>query len=308
MRQMPFSFKQVLELCAEYGIAINATLGGGRIFSSKFTDKEIDDWLKLFLCYREYDNILSWYLTDERDGEVRFNKTIGQLYKEADSERLTWINVINAVAANKDAADILSTDPYPVPHAPLSMVGEHVKRLNRVFKRRPDQSKWIFLQAFGAEGNWSRSPTGEELRAMVFITMNYGIKGIAYFFMYKPKCERDGERTLTDDGYKEMARTNKHVAEIASIYCLGKRLEKDFVERTFDYVIIEYKGDVYVSIVNTKGEAKPFKLILPEEVIQAGEAEVLFEKRDLKFANGIIVDDFKPFEVHIYKIPKKKLI
>ena len=307
IRQMPLSFKDTLQICAEYGINIIPTSGEGIEFSPEFKDEEIDDWLKYFLRYREYDNILCWYLSGERDAAIRFNKTINQLYKEADPDHLTLNVVINAVGANKDAADILGTDPYPIPNNPVMMVGNHVERLNRVFKNRPNQSKWLVLQAFGGESCWARSPTAEELRAMVFIAMNYGIKGIAYFFKYRPKCERNGINTLTDKGYKELARTNKQIQKLASMYCLGKRLVKKFVDRTFDYVVIKHQGDVYASAVNTINKAKPFKLTLPKGVKKSGEAEVLYENRTLKFTNGVIADDFKPFEVHIYKISKRKI-
>lgn len=297
----PYSFRETLEKCEKHGIALIPVLYS--ILSDPVPpDDNIDAWLKLALRFRDYENIMLWHTADETDAAIEKNLLLHRLHKELDPDRLTWLNVINAVAPNKDAGDILSTDPYPIPNQPLSMVAGHADRLDRIFSGSPGQGKWLWLQIFGGEGGWSRSPSGPELRAMSFLAMNHGVNGIAYFVYMTPEY-RNGIRSMTPAGYEELARTNRRIGELAPMFCLGKKL---LLKRTkeMDWAVIEYEGEIWVSAVNILNqEQKDVKLNVPG--VGNVSAAALYENRNVEVRNGILSDSFVPHEVHIYRIRKE---
>ena len=205
------------------------------------------------LMYRDIPNILCWHTADETDGEVEENLLRNRLYHEIDPGRLTWLNVINAVAANKDAADILATDPYPIPNGKVSMVAIHADRLKQNTIGRPGVASWLWIQNFGGEGSWTRPPTPDEIRAMAMIALNHGMSGIAYFNYMEPK-RRDGVRQH-QEGWPMLKEFNGHLQKWAEPMLTGKRLflgqrgEDDVLE-------FEFKGRKYRSSVNTSTFAR----------------------------------------------------
>jgi hypothetical protein len=56
----------------------------------------------------------------------------------------------------------------------------------------PDKTLWAVLQAFWAAPMWPRNPTPEELRAMTYLALNHGARGIVYFSW------KSGDRTLIE--------------------------------------------------------------------------------------------------------------
>ena len=199
------------------------------------------------LKYRDIPNILCWHTADETDGQIEENLLRNRLYHEIDPGRLTWLNVINAVSANKDAADILSTDPYPIPNGTVAMVAAHADRLKKNTEGRPGVASWLWLQNFGGEGSWTRPPTPEEIQAMAMLALNHGMSGIAYFNWTEPK-RRDGVRQH-QEGWPMLADFNAYLQKWAEPMLIGKRL---FLGRRGDEDVLEFEfgGRKFRSLVN----------------------------------------------------------
>ena len=173
-----------------------------------------------------------------------------QLYHEIDPDRLTWLNVINAIGQNSDYCDVLSTDPYPIPNGKITAVSSHTDRLLNGMKQ--GQSRMVWLQMFGGEGAWTRAPNKEETRCMTFLALNHGIKGIAYFNYIPPKL-RNGIRQ-NKEAWESLKTLTKEIQELAPAFCMGERLYLG-MQNNLDIAVIEYKGKVMTSIVNTLSKA-----------------------------------------------------
>lgn len=204
-------------------------------------------FVESMLKYRENPNILCWHTADETDGQIEENLLRNRLYHEIDPTRPTWLNVINSVAANKDAADILSTDPYPIPVAPITMVSTHADRLKKITEGRPGVANWLWLQNFGGESRWTRPPTPEEVQAMAMLALNHGMSGIAYFTWTEPK-RRDGVRQHPE-GWSMLKDFNAYLQKWAEPMLTGKQL---FLGRRGDEDVFEFEfgGKKFRSLVN----------------------------------------------------------
>lgn len=203
----------------------------------------VDEMLK----YRDIPNILCWHTADETDGEIEENLLRNRLYHEIDPGRLTWLNVINSVAPNKDAADILATDPYPIPNATIAMVAVHADRLKKNTEKRPGVASWLWLQNFGGEQSWTRPPTPEEVQAMAMLALNHGVSGIGYFNWVPPK-RRDGVRQ-NPKSWSMLKDFNAYLQKWAEPMLTGKRL---FLGKRGDEDVLEFEfgGRKYRSSVN----------------------------------------------------------
>lgn len=209
----------------------------------------IDGFVNAVTLYRDIPNLLAWDVADELDYSVEQNRLRGRLCREIDPNRPSWLNVINAVGQNKDATDIISTDPYPIPKSRVSMVCAHGDRLIDCTKGEPKKSQWIWLQNFGGEGGWTRPPTPVEIRAMIYCAMNHGVKGIGYWVYFPPE-KRDGKRQ-DPASWEECGKCNWELRKgRAEICVLGQKLFCGSVG-DFDVAAFEYKGKRHLSVVNT---------------------------------------------------------
>jgi len=295
--QLPFDFPEAVRLHAEHGLAMVPYL---HIWHPAKAD-EVDAWLPFALRWREADNLLCWHLSDEMDGGVENNLLLNQNHHEVDPDRLTWINFISGSYQNRHTGDILSEDPYPVPNQTLAKVTWHAGKMDGFI--RPDQSMFLWIQMFGGEGSWTRSPTFEELKAMVVMSLNHGVRGIAYF-NYEPSVTgRDGIRSMTVEDYAKLGPFNRLLAERAHLWCLGKNLSRTFDDKTrMDAAVFRRGGSVWVSVVNSEPKDARFRIGLPDGMTREGRAEVVDENRTVAFRDGVIEEDFPPLAVRLYRI------
>ena len=245
-RRLGVGLADFARLAARHGIYIihiSPFLGRNNMDSPFARHCFVEEMLK----YRDIPNILCWHTADETDGQVEENLLRSRLYHEIDPSRLTWLNVINAVSANKNAADILSTDPYPIPNAKVTMVANHADRLKKNTEGRPGVASWLWIQNFGGEGSWTRPPTPEEIRAMEMLALNHGMSGIAYFNWTEPK-RRDGVRQHPE-GWSMLKDFNAYLRQWAEPMLTGRRL---FLGRRGDEDVLEFEfgGKKYRSSVN----------------------------------------------------------
>ena len=247
-RKLGITFEAIAEHAAKYGLS--AVVMSPYIRPKDFGDEHIDAFIQQILRLRDNPRIAIWHTADETDGQFEENKMRNQLYHEIDPDRITWLNVINAVGQNSDFCDVLSTDPYPIPNGKITAVSAHTDRLINGMKQ--GQSRMVWLQMFGGEGAWTRAPNKEEVRSMTFLALNHGIKGIAYFNYIVPE-RRNGIRQ-NKEAWESLKTLTKEIQELAPAFCLGKRLYLG-MQNNLDIAVIEYKGEVMTSIVNTLPKA-----------------------------------------------------
>ena len=138
-------------------------------------------------AFRDHPAILAWYLNDELPILMRDRLEARQRrVHELDPNHPTWsvINELSDLPGYLATADVLGTDPYPVPDQPVTMAAEWTQRSNDVSDgRRP---VWMVLQAFDPL-NYRKSPRtlraptlGEEL-VMTYLALIHGAHGLMYY-------------------------------------------------------------------------------------------------------------------------------
>lgn len=247
-RRLGVGLSDFARLAGKHGIYLihfSPFLGGENVRSSFARQCFVEEMLR----YRGIPNVLCWHTADETDGQVEENLLRNRLYHEIAPDRPTWLNVINSVAANKDAADVLSTDPYPIPGGKVSMVAVHADRLKKNAAERPGTACWLWLQNFGGEGNWTRPPSPEEVRAMAMLALNHGMSGLGYFNWTEP-TRRDGVRQHPE-AWPMLEGFNAHLQRWAEPMLTGRRL---FLGRRGDEDVLEFEfgGKKYRSSVNVE--------------------------------------------------------
>ena len=254
--------------------------------------------------YRNHPAILCWHANDETDGWSELNKKVYKLYKELDPYRPVHLNLISAVAANNEAADILSTDPYPIGKTSVLQVAVHADTLRHVTGRNAGQSCWLALQMFGSPGEgWPRCPTPGEARCMTFLALNHGARGLAYFG-YAPESVRKelGDKRLSEELWQYMAELNRQTATVSAVYLLGMNVEGITSDvKELDIAAKRYGGQTYIIVCNTSEKEVSAKISvagikLPQKV------QVLFEDRTAAATETSVTDSFTGYDVHIYKL------
>ena len=142
--------------------------------------------------------IHSWYICDEPDLNKMPVETVREHFhalRQADPQRPVYLTVwsLKRYAEFVPYCDVFAPNPYPIVKKDaaqnnLRWVSIAVRTARRLAGDRP---VWAIIQAFWAEPWWPRSPTAEELRAMVYLALNQGAKGIIYF------SYRSGDRPIT---------------------------------------------------------------------------------------------------------------
>lgn len=258
--------------------------------------------------YRNHPAILCWNSNDETDGWTALNRETYRLYKELDPWRPVYLNLIHAVPSNRDAADILSTDPYPIGKTPITKVSVYGDVLNAALRAQPSKSAWLVLQLFGSpHEKWPRCPTPVEERCMTFLALNHGVKGLTYF-IYHPQVTRleGGDKFLSEELWQSMKELNRQTKEMSLPYLLGTDVAGiSCANKAIDLAAKEYNGDVYIIACNTNDSLLDSVDIRIGSGAPPKEAAVRFENRNVPVANEMIRDSFSGYAVHIYTYASK---
>ncbi|MCX5641978.1 MAG: hypothetical protein NTY10_01860 [Candidatus Omnitrophica bacterium] len=137
------------------------------------------------------------YLYDEPEQSGVLPRAVREkhgLAKQADPEKPTAITVYDPDRYLEYAgtADILMVDPYPVPVRPLKSVPEAVLAARAV---RGGEPVWAIIQAFdwkefspeAAREGIARLPTPAEVKAMAYLAIAAGAKGLVFYTGGQPK-------------------------------------------------------------------------------------------------------------------------
>lgn len=132
--------------------------------------------------------VLAWTAVDEPDLKAPYATVLPEIYRTvagADSRPLFQSNHSPASfpwAAT--ATDILAVDPYPLSAIPrpLTTVGRWVDLARAAAP--PGRSVWYINQAFVMAPFWTEAPSPDELRAMTWIALIHGARGVVYYVLH----------------------------------------------------------------------------------------------------------------------------
>lgn len=183
--------KAYMDRCAELGMKVHYNLlsvsggggvGNGRAILDKATKlRLLENEIALF---KDHPALLAWYIADEPDGQGVKPESLTEYYqliKKLDPYHPVSIVFINPEAAKKYTAvmDIVMADPYPIPNGNVLEAEKAIRNLYETFLYR--QQVWVVPQAFGGGEFWQREPSRQELRAMTWLSVLAGARGVQYF-------------------------------------------------------------------------------------------------------------------------------
>jgi hypothetical protein len=205
--------------------------------------------------------------------------------------------------------DIVSFDIYPVVHDAKEVVGrlEYVPRgVERLVKWSDGRKAvWNCIECTHI-GNPPAIATPGQIRSEVWMSIIHGSRGIIYFVHeFKPKFIEAGVLAHPEQA-KAIAAVNKQVLSLAAVInapqppaeSLAKATSSD-PDVTVTTMTRVHEGKTYVFAVNMRNKSTTATFALPEQA--AGQVEVIDENRTLPLKSGQFPDEFKPYEVHLYR-------
>ncbi len=263
------------------------------------------------------DSIIARYLWDEPDQGNISPREVFQAHtqeKTDDPHHPTAIVVYRPenFPAYASTSDILMTDPYPVPHRPLSTVSESVRAARKaVGDRKP---VWAVIQAFdwsdasqeARRTGWARWPTFEEERCMAYLAVINGAKGIL-FFRFCGEGEHDPANWR---GLKRLARELRELSPILMLRTQEAMVSPDVQPpdesgvqdegKEIEWIV---KGDgfrTYLIAANNWPGIRRATFSFEREL---GEFVSLpLEKRKLGTEGRSFSDVFEAYGVHVYEL------
>jgi hypothetical protein len=206
--------------------------------------------------------------------------------------------------------DIASFDVYPVSclrpedTGKLWHVARGVERMIRWTDSR--QVVWNCLECT-AINNTNRKPTPQEVRCEAWMSIIQGSRGFIWFVHeFKPVLREaalleDTEMlavvTAINRQVKDLARVinSPALTNVASVKSANAAVPVAFTARRHD-------GAVYLFTVNMRGEPTQATFQIAGRL--ADEAvEVIGENRRIPVSGSTFVDQFDPWDVHLYRIP-----
>lgn len=204
--------------------------------------------------------------------------------------------------------DIVSFDIYPVVHDKPEIAGklEYVPRgVERLVQWTGGQKLvWNCIECTHI-GNAGKKATPKQVRSEVWMSLIHGSRGLIYFVhQFAPSFK---EAALLDDPemLKAVTAINHQIHELAPVLnsasvTNGISVRSSNADSLVNWMAKELGGSLYLFAVNmgnqpTRGEFDMGK----EHAFKA--VTVLSEDRRIAAESGQFADDFKPYEVHLYK-------
>ena len=169
-----------LDACAKLGIRVITEFDVGRAES-------------VIRKYRGKSAVMGWNPGDEPAPKGITPQEMFRRYdtfKQIDPDHIAYtvICVPSQYANYAAGTDVLAPDPYPVPRRPVDDVYRRFKEA-KAAANKVDTALWAVGQAFGGQkygqkGSWPRWPDAREFRAMSYLSLMAGAKGIIYYTYY----------------------------------------------------------------------------------------------------------------------------
>ena len=162
------TYNEFLDECSKHGIFVISEFSGDR--------------LETIRRYKHHPAVLGWNPGDEPAAngvppEEMFRRYSS--FKEEDPDHIAYtvICLANQYKNYASGSDILAPDPYPIPRG-------HAEDVFKIYSsayaeaRKYGTAMWSVPQCFGNCAGWDRTPTGREYRAMVYLALMAGAKGL----------------------------------------------------------------------------------------------------------------------------------
>lgn len=202
--------------------------------------------------------------------------------------------------------DIISFDIYPVVHpdpaisGKLWYVAKGVKRL--VKWSHGKKVIWNCLECTHI-GDPDKKASPEQVRAEAWMAIINGSRGLIYFVhQFKP---RFNAAALLDDPLmlKAVTQLNHEISALAPVINSTEMATEYKIHSASPVasLIKRYHDSTYLFVVNMRNINAEVSFSFSKP-IQNTVVQVINETRSLKSTNGVFHDQFKPWEVHLYRV------
>jgi hypothetical protein len=264
--------------------------------------------------------LLAWTQKDEPDLENHDpypprNIDVYQNLKAIGPTKPVWINFagnhVTPAGANYTewvkSGDWLSMDWYPFnanpTRYPIDLIGQGIDKLRADSKGVPKRFFAVLESSNQKLNALSRAPTTDEFRGEIWEAIVHGAGGIVYF------PQRIGGGFAYDDTPPNL------VAEMqtqnARIKSLGRVLNLAYNPLTLSWTpsTIQLEGtwrddgvnDYFFVLNESPSLVDDGQMTLTGVTPGTSWLEVVGESRVVQYLNGKIVDDFMPYQVHVYR-------
>lgn len=311
------------------------------IFAKEDAKKAEEKLINLVTKFKDHPALLYWEISDEpaftwNSKEARVSPeqmltAYNIIHTNDDKHDVITnhgpVNLISTLKKYNSSTEVVAVDVYPVipqgikpsyalfddglqgdllnPY--LSQVGEYIDKMKTVV----EDSKPVFavLQGFSWEmlkpqeerdSSMVLYPTYDESRFMAYNAVVHGANGILIWGTnYTPQPSK-----FMDNLYS-VTRELDEMQEILASRSTVNTIELEYhelgysVDSGIEFITKELNGNTYLISVNS--DKNPVKVTF-SGLDKFKTVKVLKEKRKLEISNGNLTDDFKPFDVHIYKI------
>jgi hypothetical protein len=284
--------------------------------------------------------LLAWSQPDEPDWNQIAPATLAATYanlKKVDPKRPVYINFAGSMALNpyiaKDgatykqmmqSADWVANDIYPIAAwnrpewidfsktlNPKDMLNATGKRLNlgaaidvlRPWSGGKQQMAYIETSWQGPMSSLS-GPTGvtpAQMRGETWDAIIHGAKGITYF----PQQVAGGQKVdnTPADVAAEITRQDALITSLGGVLNSGNDATDNTVP--FTSPLLEgtwrtYNGHKYLFVLNMSSATLTGQTVVTAGLEGINKLQVYNELRDESVANGSLVDNFQPYQLHVY--------
>jgi hypothetical protein len=258
--------------------------------------------------FKAHSAVISWYLNDERDPatyltqlEERYDR-IRELDENHPILSVHWNT--NWLLQEAHTTDIVGMDSYPIDNLPITVVRDVADLAMQAGK-----PLWFVPQIFSWTDNpgdpvgrdlTGRPPTKAEMRAMTYLAINHGAKGLIYYSYFNIRDDADFDTRWPQ--IKEIASEVDQLRPI--ILSIDPTNTNDITcdNADIDFKLMKQGNTYYLLAVNTKEEditGVSFQINLANK---PSEFDTLFESdRWISVVNGNVTDDFSIYQVHVYQ-------
>ncbi len=268
--------------------------------------KDMETIVHKVMTFKDHPAIISWYINDERGPEYLPELVIRyETIKKLDGNNPVWSVHWNTDWLIREArtTDLVGVDPYPIGNHPLTLVSQMADAA-----KKSGKPLWLVPQIFdwrdypndpAGRDRTGRPPTRDEMRAMTYLAINHGAKGLIYYSYFNILDDADYQTRWEE--IKEIAREINDLRPV--LLSTHQTKENDIVcnNSNIDFKLMREGKTYYLFAVNTKKETFNRVSFRNRLVNKPSMIGVLFENgRHIAVTDGNFTDNFGPYEVHVY--------
>ncbi len=260
--------------------------------------------------FKDAKLLLGWYNNDELPLEYidRLDRHYNQITEFDPNHPVLSIFVNPDQAAFYiNSSDIIGSDPYVVPKAPLYKVGEATKIINqKIDNSRP---VWMVIQAHNL-GNYKelisdpqnyRSPTFDEMRNLAWQAICEGASGLIFYSYFDLKQNAD---VPFDTQWSNLKKIAEEIYNVSDVLLSTEKTDTVKIEGAnndnswFNWIAKNYNKHLYIFIVDNGKAAGKIKITIPRKYTNVHMLNAPAEK--LSITNSEFSDSIGNLELKVY--------